>query len=119
MRRLHLVLAAAVLLGAPACSERISSVGAAPEVTTPPPPGPRVADGALPPGPCATPWTGTSLKLAPAVVGLRRPVFLTAPPKDPRLFVVEQDGFVRVVKDGVVLPPLGCQCGCQRDALHN
>jgi glucose/arabinose dehydrogenase len=38
------------------------------------------------------------------VGGLDRPVFLTAPAGDSRLFIVEQGGTVRVVKEGAVLP---------------
>jgi len=34
-----------------------------------------------------------------------RPLFITAPPADTsRLFIVEQDGTIRIVKDGVLLP---------------
>jgi glucose/arabinose dehydrogenase len=33
-----------------------------------------------------------------------RPVFVTAPPADDRVFVVEQSGVVRVIRDGEVLP---------------
>lgn len=37
------------------------------------------------------------------VRGLRAPVFVTAPPGDPRLFVVEQPGRIRIVRDGRLL----------------
>jgi glucose/arabinose dehydrogenase len=44
---------------------------------------------------------------APALVevadGLSFPVHLTSPPGDPRLFVVEKSGTIRVIKDGQVL----------------
>ncbi|MCI0657071.1 MAG: hypothetical protein L0170_08365, partial [Acidobacteria bacterium] len=34
-----------------------------------------------------------------------RPTLITAPPEDTsRLFIVEQDGTIRIVKDGVLLP---------------
>jgi glucose/arabinose dehydrogenase len=36
--------------------------------------------------------------------GLSLPLYLTSPPADPRLFVVEQGGAIRIVKDGAVLP---------------
>ena len=36
--------------------------------------------------------------------GLASPVFLTAPPGDDRLFVVEQPGQIRIIKNGEVLP---------------
>jgi glucose/arabinose dehydrogenase len=35
--------------------------------------------------------------------GLAFPLYLTAPPGDPRLFVVEKDGAIRIIKDGVLL----------------
>ena len=39
------------------------------------------------------------------VVGvLSNPVYVTAPRNDPRLFVVEQPGRIRVIKDGLLLP---------------
>lgn len=36
--------------------------------------------------------------------GLDAPVYLTSPPGDDRLFVVEQTGAVRIIEDGTVLP---------------
>lgn len=36
--------------------------------------------------------------------GLQAPVYLTSPVGDPRLFIVEQAGRIRIVKDGVLLP---------------
>ncbi len=45
-----------------------------------------------------------SIRIEPIASGLKRPVYVTAPPGDSRLFVVEQAGVVRVVKDGAVLP---------------
>ncbi|MCP4871936.1 MAG: PQQ-dependent sugar dehydrogenase [Proteobacteria bacterium] len=95
---------ASVVLLTVGCGGRSPSAQAAPESATPPPPGPHVAEGAPLPGPCATPHAGTDLALAPVVAGLLRPVLVTAPPGDPRLFVVEQNGIVRVLKDGAVLP---------------
>jgi glucose/arabinose dehydrogenase len=43
------------------------------------------------------------LDLAPVVSGLTSPVYLTAPVGDARLFVVEQPGRIRIVKDGQLL----------------
>jgi glucose/arabinose dehydrogenase len=43
------------------------------------------------------------LDLAPVVSGLASPVYLTAPAGDARLFVVEQPGRIRVVKNGQLL----------------
>jgi glucose/arabinose dehydrogenase len=36
--------------------------------------------------------------------GLNFPLYLTAPPGDPRLFIVEKGGTIRIVKDGALLP---------------
>ena len=49
---------------------------------------------------------GTSLQLAvmEVVNGLNRPVHLTAPVGDTRLFVVEQPGRIRIVQGGQLLP---------------
>jgi glucose/arabinose dehydrogenase len=44
------------------------------------------------------------LELQPVLSGLDQPVFLTAPPGDRRLFIVEKPGRVRIVKDGVLIP---------------
>lgn len=43
------------------------------------------------------------LQLVEVVAGLSSPVALTTPPDDPRLFIVEQAGRIRVVKDGSLL----------------
>ncbi len=40
----------------------------------------------------------------PVVDGLELPVFATAPADDPRLFIVEQTGRIRVLVEGAVLP---------------
>jgi len=48
---------------------------------------------------------GTGARLQPIVSGLSSPLYLTAPPADlNRLFIVEQTGAVRIVKDGALLP---------------
>lgn len=44
------------------------------------------------------------LTLATVATGLDFPLDLTAPLNDPRLFVVEKTGRIRVIKDGAVLP---------------
>ena len=44
-----------------------------------------------------------SLRAQQIVEGLASPVYLTAPKNDPRLFIVEQAGRIRIVKDGVLL----------------
>jgi glucose/arabinose dehydrogenase len=43
------------------------------------------------------------LTLVPVVSGLAVPVFLTAPPGDSRLFIVEKDGLIRIYKNGSLL----------------
>ena len=42
--------------------------------------------------------------LEPVASGLTFPVYLTTPPDDPRLFVVEKGGLIRIIKDGALLP---------------
>jgi len=49
--------------------------------------------------------TGTvQVKLQEVASGLAFPLYLTAPPGDPRLFVVEKGGAIRVIKSGALLP---------------
>ena len=48
---------------------------------------------------------GTGARLQQIASGLSSPLYLTAPPADSsRLFVVEQTGAIRIIKDGAVLP---------------
>jgi len=56
------------------------------------------------PTPPTAPPPDTTLAVRPIVSGLASPLFLTAPPGDPRLFVVEQGGTVRVVENGQLVP---------------
>jgi glucose/arabinose dehydrogenase len=44
------------------------------------------------------------LSVTPVASGLSSPVFLTAPSNDTRLFVVEQTGRIRLIKNGQLLP---------------
>jgi glucose/arabinose dehydrogenase len=44
------------------------------------------------------------LTLEPVVTGLNQPLYLTSPPGDSRLFILEQGGAVRIVQDGALLP---------------
>lgn len=44
------------------------------------------------------------LALAPVLSGLNEPVFLTAPAGDPRLFIVEKDGYIRIYQNGALVP---------------
>jgi glucose/arabinose dehydrogenase len=54
-----------------------------------------------------TPVKGTTIGLETVIAesaGLEMPLLVTAPPGDPRLFVIEQGGRIRIVKDGALLP---------------
>ncbi|MFL6673862.1 MAG: PQQ-dependent sugar dehydrogenase [Massilia sp.] len=57
--------------------------------------------GALPP---AIPSTPLSLAVTEVASGLDRPTFLTAPPGDPRLFIVERAGRIRIMQAGAMQP---------------
>jgi glucose/arabinose dehydrogenase len=46
---------------------------------------------------------GSTIRLEPVGGRFRSPVYVTSPPGDPRLFVVEQSGTIRVIKDGRTL----------------
>lgn len=50
------------------------------------------------------PATQTTLRLQQIGDRFQSPVYLTSPPGDQRLFVVEQSGRIRIVKDGRTLP---------------
>lgn len=50
------------------------------------------------------PLNPSEFRLTTVASGLVRPTQLTAPAGDARLFVTEQEGRVRIVKDGVLLP---------------
>jgi glucose/arabinose dehydrogenase len=52
----------------------------------------------------ATASAAALIPLAPSSTWNGEPTHAASPPGDPRLFVLERDGGVRVVKDGVVLP---------------
>ncbi len=58
--------------------------------------------GNVPGGPPLPGQTGT-LELQLVASGLSSPLYLTAPAGDPRLFIVEQDGRIRIVKNGQLL----------------
>jgi glucose/arabinose dehydrogenase len=48
--------------------------------------------------------SAVTLRLQEIVSGLDDPVYLTAPANDSRLFIVEQPGRIRIVKNGALLP---------------
>jgi len=56
------------------------------------------------PPPPPPPADGLALGLARVADGLAFPLHLTAPPGDPRLFVLEKGGRIRVLRDGTILP---------------
>jgi glucose/arabinose dehydrogenase len=58
---------------------------------------------ATPPPPADGPPAEVRLALQQVGSGLQRPVYLTSPPGDPRLFVIEQAGRIRVIRDGQTL----------------
>ena len=49
------------------------------------------------------PPVGTGAGLQEVATGLSVPLYLTAPAADPRLFIVEKTGTIRIVKDGALL----------------
>jgi len=49
------------------------------------------------------PPAGSGARLQEVAVGLSVPLYLTAPPGDSRLFIVEKTGAIRIVRDGVLL----------------
>jgi hypothetical protein len=61
-------------------------------------------DGGDPGGSGGDPPSSVGLVLTEIVGGLHRPVHLTAPSGDPRLFVVEKTGRIRIVEDGSPRP---------------
>ncbi|HEU5210186.1 MAG TPA: PQQ-dependent sugar dehydrogenase [Longimicrobiales bacterium] len=54
-------------------------------------------------GVVAPPPSGNETELELVAEGFDSPVFLTAPPGDDRLFIVEQTGTIRIIEDGAVL----------------
>lgn len=50
------------------------------------------------------PASASGLTLERVASGLKDPLYATAPPGDPRLFVVEQPGRIRIIKEGRLLP---------------
>ncbi len=53
--------------------------------------------------PIERPDSTIELVLTPVATGLSLPLYLTAPPSDERLFIVEKTGAIRIVKDGELL----------------
>jgi glucose/arabinose dehydrogenase len=53
-----------------------------------------------PPADNGPPEEPVRLALQQVAGGLQRPVYLTSPPGDPRLFVLEQAGRIRIIRDG-------------------
>jgi glucose/arabinose dehydrogenase len=51
-----------------------------------------------------TPQQALTLALETVTSGLNSPLFLTSPPGDARLFIVERPGRIRIVQNGILLP---------------
>jgi glucose/arabinose dehydrogenase len=51
-----------------------------------------------------TPDPNITLKLDQVATGLSGPVYVTSPPGDSRLFIVEQPGRIRIIQNGQLLP---------------
>ena len=69
---------------------------------------PALAQDATPEG-AAAPEAGwdlaaTGLTFEDVATGLSNPLWITSPPDDSRLFVVEQTGTIRIIQDGTLLP---------------
>jgi len=65
------------------------------------------ADARIPPDAAVAtcgPTSGTAISVEPIASGLASPIFVTAPDGDARLFVIEQPGRIRIIKDGALLP---------------
>ena len=69
---------------------------------------PAMAQDATPPGTAAPQdgWdlAGYGIDFEEVATGLSNPLWITSPPDDPRLFVLEQTGAVRIIQDGALLP---------------
>jgi glucose/arabinose dehydrogenase len=63
----------------------------------------------------AAPVHARTLGAQRIAVGLSTPVYATAPPGDPRIFVLERSGTIRVVANGAVLPDAFLDLGAQVD----
>lgn len=55
------------------------------------------------PAPYCEPRSGSNLRLQLITDAVTRPVAITAPPADPRLFIVEQAGTIRIVENGLLV----------------
>jgi glucose/arabinose dehydrogenase len=55
-------------------------------------------------GPEGPPEGEVPVGLEEVAAGLSFPLYLTSPPGDPRLFIAEKGGAIRIVKDGALLP---------------
>jgi glucose/arabinose dehydrogenase len=108
-------LLALVLLAAPACGgddddsqsddggvadARWTDAGPTPDAATPVIDAGPTADALVP---TCTPTPGTNIALMEVAGGLADPLFVTAPPGDTRIFILEQPGRIRIVKDGLLL----------------
>jgi glucose/arabinose dehydrogenase len=95
MIRSRVVLALAILAGG--CGD--GSPAVAQPNPVPPAVAARIADAM---GDCR-PTSGTDITLFEVARGLKKPVHALAPAGDPRLFIVEQPGRIRILAEGAVL----------------
>jgi glucose/arabinose dehydrogenase len=61
-------------------------------------------DGSSSADPDPPPTTSTGVRLVEVARGFDHPLYLSSPPGDTRLFVVEQTGRIRIIQNGAVLP---------------
>jgi glucose/arabinose dehydrogenase len=99
------LLAAAALAVAPACgSDDAADLDGSPGDDASPGSDAAPADpDAGPPAAGCTPTSTTDFALELVTDEVVQPVFVTAPPDDPRLFIIEQPGRIRIVEDGQLL----------------
>ena len=69
-----------------------------------PPRAPLAAPVVVPPPPSNEGQPLLGLAAQPIATGLENPLLVTSPPGDPRLFIIEKPGRIRVVADGRLLP---------------
>lgn len=114
-RRACVALASVLLLagctsGEPTGDRELGAVGATASDTVARASAPPSPSAGPSPSPSPTAWPDTplpddlELELELVAEGLDQPSFITAPPGDPRLFVVEKTGAVRIIEDGDVNP---------------
>ncbi len=90
--------------GAYTITARAASSGGGSVVHTPSPASQSVAVAASAPTAATVTYSVLQLSLQMIATGLASPMFLTAPSSDPRLFIVERAGRIRIMRAGQLLP---------------